>query len=257
MAAFIRKYATATHIYIPMVKRAVVDFAVSADWTPVAGDVKIKIDTGAAANIGTLPVAVTMGNTALWDFVFTTGEMTGAKIIVTVADSSTKAVEDQAIEIETYGNASAQQQPDYSDIVRMGLTALPNAAAEAAGGLYTRGSGAGQINQNANGQIDGRVVSFAAGSLPIKKNTALAKFMFIMYDSTDHITPKTGLGAGITCQRAINGNAFANCNTVNATEISNGVYYLDLAASDLNGDTIMFKFTATGADATYVPVITQ
>lgn len=33
-------------------------------------------------------------------------------------------------------------------------TALPNAAAEAAGGLYTRGTGAGQINQQANGQID-------------------------------------------------------------------------------------------------------
>lgn len=40
------------------------------------------------------------------------------------------------------------------DAVRLGLTALPNAAAEAAGGLFTRGSGAGQINQAANGQID-------------------------------------------------------------------------------------------------------
>jgi hypothetical protein len=33
-------------------------------------------------------------------------------------------------------------------------TALPDASAEAAGGLYTRGTGAGQINQPANGQID-------------------------------------------------------------------------------------------------------
>lgn len=33
-------------------------------------------------------------------------------------------------------------------------TALPGAAAEAAGGLYTRGSGAGQLNQQANGQHD-------------------------------------------------------------------------------------------------------
>jgi hypothetical protein len=40
-------------------------------------------------------------------------------------------------------------------------TALPAAAAEAAGGLYTRGSGAGQINQNANGQVDSRAVAFA------------------------------------------------------------------------------------------------
>lgn len=43
---------------------------------------------------------------------------------------------------------------DNQDSVRAGLTALPNAAAEAAGGLYTRGTGAGQIAQQANGQID-------------------------------------------------------------------------------------------------------
>ncbi len=43
---------------------------------------------------------------------------------------------------------------DPDDGVRLGLTALPNAAAQAAGGLYTQGSGAGQINQSANGLID-------------------------------------------------------------------------------------------------------
>lgn len=43
---------------------------------------------------------------------------------------------------------------DVHDSVRMGQTALPNANAEAAGGLYTRGSGAGQIRQDANGRID-------------------------------------------------------------------------------------------------------
>jgi len=49
------------------------------------------------------------------------------------------------------------------DAVRMGMTALPNAAAEAAGGLYTRGTGAGQINQAANGQVDANV-THAAGT---------------------------------------------------------------------------------------------
>jgi hypothetical protein len=43
---------------------------------------------------------------------------------------------------------------DPNDATRLGLGALPNAAAEAAGGLYTRGTGAGQINQDANGRID-------------------------------------------------------------------------------------------------------
>ncbi|KKK85924.1 hypothetical protein LCGC14_2768390, partial [marine sediment metagenome] len=39
------------------------------------------------------------------------------------------------------------------------------AAAEAAGGLYTRGTGVGQINQPANGQIDANVVAMAAAVL--------------------------------------------------------------------------------------------
>lgn len=47
------------------------------------------------------------------------------------------------------------------DAVRLGLTALPNAAAEAAGGLYTRGTGAGQINQPANGRIDVNTIALS------------------------------------------------------------------------------------------------
>jgi len=47
------------------------------------------------------------------------------------------------------------------DGVRLGLTALPNAAAEAAGGLYTRGTGAGQVNQHANGAIDTNTIAIS------------------------------------------------------------------------------------------------
>lgn len=54
---------------------------------------------------------------------------------------------------------------DNQDAVRGGMTALPNANAEAAGGLYTRGSGAGQINQAANGQVDVNAVKMNGTSL--------------------------------------------------------------------------------------------
>jgi hypothetical protein len=50
---------------------------------------------------------------------------------------------------------------DFSDGVRYGLTSLPNAAAEAAGGLYTRGTGAGQINQDANGRVDANMAAIS------------------------------------------------------------------------------------------------
>ncbi len=132
---FLNKYGVARHIYIPVVKRNVVDFAIGADWTPAAGDVKISKDGGAAANVTNLPVAITMGNTAMWDFSLTTTELQAAQIVVTVADSATKAVEDQSFIIQTYGHASAMFQVDLADSVRAGLTALPNAAAGANGGL--------------------------------------------------------------------------------------------------------------------------
>src|SRR5215831_3102715 len=113
-AAFWRKYATATHVYVPVIKRNVVDFAVGADWTPAAGDVRVSIDGAASANIATLPTAISMSNTAMWDFSLSTGETTSKKIMVTVADATTKVVEDQMFLIETYGNASAEYPPDFS-----------------------------------------------------------------------------------------------------------------------------------------------
>jgi len=57
------------------------------------------------------------------------------------------------------------QAVDLQDAVRGGLTALPNAAAAAAGGLFTRGTGAGQINQDANGRIDVNIVNAAVNTI--------------------------------------------------------------------------------------------
>lgn len=111
---FLNKYGVARHIYIPIIKRGVVDFAVGADWTPVAGDVKISKDGGAAANVTNLPTAITLGNTAMWDFSITATEMQAAQIHISVADSATKAVEDTMFIIETYGNASGQHAFDLA-----------------------------------------------------------------------------------------------------------------------------------------------
>lgn len=156
--AFLRKYNTAItagtiySVKIPMIKRGVVDFALSADWTPAAGDVKVSKDGGVAANIATLPAAVAMGNTAYWEFVFSGAELSCGNLMVTVGDSATKAVEDQAFQIETFGNASAAYPVDWSDVVRMGLTAFPAVASGSAGAIPTTGAGANQISV-ASGQV--------------------------------------------------------------------------------------------------------
>lgn len=96
--------------------------------------------------------------------------------------------------------------------------------------------------------------SAPAGQVAFKKNTALANFVFPMVDATDHYTPETGLT--ITAERKIDAGSFAAC-TNSASEISGGLYSIDLSASDLNGDVITLKFSATGADTRVVLIRTQ
>jgi hypothetical protein len=118
--AFLRKYATGSgaDVYVEVTKAGVKDFAVGGDWTPAAGDVKVSKDGGAQANIATLP---TYANGS-WKFVFSNGELTCKKLSVRVVDSATKAVEDFAFEIETFGHASALYQFDPTNGNNLGAS---------------------------------------------------------------------------------------------------------------------------------------
>ena len=117
---------------------------------------------------------------------------------------------------------------DLEDTVRAGLTALPNAAAAATGGLPT---------VDANNAIKIQTV--------LKKNQALAKYSFVMTDSTTH-NPSTG--KTVTVTRSIDGGSFGASTAGTATEVANGLYYIDLSASDLNGNVVTLRATASGCD---------
>lgn len=101
------------------------------------------------------------------------------------------------------------------------------------------------------GNVTGSVGSIS--SVRPKKNTGLDNFMFPMFDSTTK-NPKTGLT--VTAERSIDGNPFAPCSA-SAVELSNGVYRVSLSAGDLNGNKIMLRFSAPGADDQLVEIITQ
>jgi hypothetical protein len=232
----LRKYGVATHIYIPIIKRSSVDYAVGADWTPAAGDVKISKDGGAAANVTNLPVAIAMGNTAMWDFSLTATEMQAAQVMITVADSATKAVEDQFILISTFGNASGQYQVDLSDVVRMGLTALPNATPGAAGGVFIAGSNAatsvttaltaniiGNVTGNLSGSV-GSVTGLTASNLDTTVSSRLA--------SASYTAPLSAAGV-----RTAVGLASANLDTqLAAIDTDTG----DIAAIKAKTDSLTF-----------------
>lgn len=106
--------------------------------------------------------------------------------------------------------------------------------------------------------VDTEVAAIKAktDNLPVavKKNTALANFMFFMVLASDSVTPATGLT--ITAERSLDGAAFAACANA-ITEMSAGWYKISLATTDLNGDTVAFKFTAATAKQRDIFIVTQ
>src|SRR5581483_8175872 len=129
------------------------------------------------------------------------------------------------------------------------------------GGIASSSFAAGAVDSSAfaQGAADKawstatRTLTSTGGVFRLAKNTALANFPFLMTDSTTH-APKTGLT--VTATRRIDNGSFASCAN-SASEIANGWYTINLAASDLNGDTIAFRFTGTNADDLDFTVVTQ
>jgi hypothetical protein len=87
----------------------------------------------------------------------------------------------------------------------------------------------------------------------VKKNQALAAFEFMMTDSTTHqpVTGKT-----VTVTRSIDGGAFAAGTLSSVTEVTNGIYKVDFASGDLNGNVITLRATAATSDDTFVTLVT-
>ncbi len=108
--------------------------------------------------------------------------------------------------------------------------------------LLSSGTGTGQL-------------SFTSGMVKTqtntKTNTALNNFEFVMVDSSG--VPATGLS--VTATRSIDGGAVASCANAVA-EVSNGIYKIDLATTDLNGAVITLRFTAVSAQDRLITVIT-
>lgn len=176
------KYGVQNAFTFPMIKRGVVDLAGSADWTPATGDVKISQGSGSFTNTTNLPSIVGGTGSAMWALTLTAAELSTSTIDIQIVDSATKAVEDQTFKIYTFGNALAKIAADWSDIVRLGLTALPNVASGSAGALLVdgtgtaaianssgrvlvqSGTGAGQLNLN-SGVVDANTVSNAGTAI--------------------------------------------------------------------------------------------
>jgi hypothetical protein len=104
----LRKYNQATTILFPLIDAGTTDFEI----TPVTDsgtDCEIIKDEGATTTCTNDFVHEGRG---IYSLALTATEMSAARIVVTIVDDATKAFEDQAIIITTYGNASAEHAFD-------------------------------------------------------------------------------------------------------------------------------------------------
>ncbi len=88
----------------------------------------------------------------------------------------------------------------------------------------------------------------------VPKNVALDKFPFLMINSVDHITPKTGLT--VTAQTNKDGVGFAG-SANSPVEVGSGWYEIDWIQAEMNFNVAAWKFTAVGADQRDITVITS
>jgi hypothetical protein len=101
-------------------------------------------------------------------------------------------------------------------------------------------------------------VNLSSGAVPtrgnIKKAAAFTKFMFLMTDSTNH-NPATGKTVTATISK--DGGSFASLNSGDSvTEVGNGIYEVDLDATDTNCNNFILRATASGCDDTLVQAFT-
>lgn len=92
--------------------------------------------------------------------------------------------------------------------------------------------------------LDKTGYALATGGISVKKDQDLNGFTFAMFSATAPNGLATGLS--ITSSRSIDGGAVAG-TTNGVSEVGSGIYKINLAAADLNGNSITFIFTAPSA----------
>lgn len=204
--------------------------------TLAAGDVKVSLDGGAFNNLTTLPVVTPAGGRAV-KVTLSVAEMTADNVEVVFSDAADSEWCDLALNIQT----TATQ---IDNLVRS-TTPANTLDVDASGDVTT-----GTIAANA---ITAAAITDGAITVGVVKNAATAHFPFVMRSSSDHVTPATALA--VTAEVSIDGAAFVACTNA-VVEVGSGVYEIGLAAADTNGNTLTLKFSAAGADTTFVTVRT-
>ncbi len=118
------------------------------------------------------------------------------------------------------------------------------------------GSGANMIEND--GGANKRFTAKALEKAPlhsVKRNTAIPAFKFVMLSSTTG-NPVAGL-LPITAERKLDADLVYSTMTGPKVDNGFGAYSIDINAADTNGLTGVWKFTAAGAETTFITIVTE
>lgn len=227
------KRATAYKLYVGLTDQSNTK-VLKANPTIAAGDFKVSKDGGAFANLTTLPSVNPAGGTAVMIDLSAT-EMTADSVVISCIDAAGAEWCDLLITLQP----TVRQLDDLAYPATSGRSIVVDAAGLVDANTVKVGPTGAGTAQTARD----------IGAVSLKKNQALANFHFLMTDSTTHnpATAKT-----VTVTRCIDGGAFAAGTLSAVTEVSNGMYRVDFAAADLNGNVVTLRATATGCDDLFV-----
>jgi len=145
---------------------------------------------------------------------------------------------------------------DPEDSVRLGLTALPNAAAEASGGLYTQGSGSGQIAQDSSGRINTNLVAISSSTSYVSTlNTALADYYSYGYFNANVYAINTSASYVSTMDSFFSdymSNGYVTANVAYISGSASYVSYLDTICSDYSSGYLNANVAYINGSASYV-----
>lgn len=187
------------------------------------------------------------------------------------ADAITAAkIADGAIDAATFAAGAINAAAIAADAITDAKVASDVTIASVTGSVGSVAGAVGSVTGNVGGNVVGSVGSLAtaptnfallsidgSGRVRVQSgvtaNASIDNFEFTMVLASDHVTPATGLS--VTAERSIDGGAFSACANA-VTAVGGGVYKISLEASDLNGTTVMLRFTAATADARHFEFIT-
>ncbi len=242
----LRKYGVATTILFPLIDRGTQDFE-STPVTFVAADTQVSKDEAVFANTGSTPAHEGNG---MYSLALTATEMQAARLMITVVDAATKAWEDQAIVISTYGNASGQHPFDLDTAIQNVNVASMDAGTVTASAIATDAIGAAELATDAVNEIRDAILSDSTAFAGASIATILA--------DTDDI--QTRLPATLTTGTADSGSATTVVDAVR-TEADTDYWkggLIRFTSGTISGQTRLITAFTPGTDTiTFAPAATQ